>query len=430
MPSLGPAGGGVARISQNSPAVVETQSSHGLADGDRVRIEAVEPNDAPKLFYVKCSDHADNEFAAYSDVQFKTPAEVNSVAQGACVVRLAAEDWAVIAGINYYPAYSQLNGPVRDATRFDRWLKSNAWVPDDQISLSVSPVPPPGSVADARPTLDEVKKGFENLARMAYTKDLHRVGRRLYIFLSGHGILPTRSEIPSFNEAALLMANSDTATLGNHLGGNAYAEWFRAAGVFDEVILFMDCCRDQKDNVALTPPSMPAIKAQRDAAKRFYAAATQLDSKSWERPFGTPPEVRGVFSHVLMEALESPSLCDSGGSLTGQILAGQLYKEVPKLQNGQNPDIDYKPEFDIVFLKRFNQKRPQARITFAAQFYGKTIELVGKNYPNSDATHVIDAQPWLVGLDPFNYKLEIKDTRQQKFFEVDGKHEVLDVTFP
>src|SRR5260370_1102640 len=205
MPDFGPVGGGVAAITGTSPAVIETQSNHGLADGDRIRIQSGQANGAPLLAYVKCSGYPNNAFVAYGDPALKAVAVINSVGPGTSVIRLAAEDWAVIAGINYYPAYSSLNGPVKDATLFANWLRSDACVPDDQVSLIVSPKNAPTTVADAAPTLDKVKGAFEALAGRAYAKDLNHLGRRLYIFLSGHGILPTRSGTPSFNETALLM---------------------------------------------------------------------------------------------------------------------------------------------------------------------------------------------------------------------------------
>jgi hypothetical protein len=227
------------------------------------------------------------------------------------------------------------------------------------------------------------------------------------------------------------MAYVVNITLGNHLGGYAYAEWFRALGVFDEVVLFLDCCRDEKQNVGLTPPSMPRLQAQRTPARRFYAAATQIGSESWEKDLGSPAEKRGVFSHVLMEALTSPSLCNPVGQLTGKVLASQLYKDVPLLQSGQDPDINYRPEQDIVFIKRVTPKKPRVSIAFDPSLVGRKVLLIGKDYPDPDADHVIvKDQTWELVLDPANYKLQIQDTDIKKLFEVDGKKEKLDVTFP
>ncbi len=433
MPDPGPVGGGVATVIGTLP-VVETKTAHGLSDGERVRIGEGELGQQPPLplYYAKCSGYPNNAFAAYTDAALLTPAAIGNVSAGTTVVRLAAEDWAVVAGINGYWKYATLKGAVGDANRFAKWLLSEALVPDDQLRLVCSQVGPPASLETAQPTLDRVKGQFEDLARRAAKKDFYRLGRRLYIFLSGHGILPTRSALPNFNETALLMADVDSITIGNHVGGNAYAEWFRACGVFDEVVLFLDCCRDEMKNIGLTPPSMPFLDRQRAPARRFYAAATQMDSQSWERPFGSPPETRGVFSYALLEALNSQSLCDPNGLLTGKILAGQLYRDVPNLQNGQDPDIDYRLEQDITFIRRLDPKKPKASITFAPGLAGKTVLLIGKNYPEPDVPPyvIVNNQTWDLVLDPFNYKLQLQGSEVKKNFEVDGKEEKLNVTFP
>ena len=52
MPDFGPVGGCVQTVADTSPFVVETQSNHGLADGDRVRIQLDKADATPLLAYV------------------------------------------------------------------------------------------------------------------------------------------------------------------------------------------------------------------------------------------------------------------------------------------------------------------------------------------------------------------------------------------
>ncbi len=429
MAEVGPVGGGVAAVTGAAPFVIETQSAHGLKDGDRIAIGI--PAAATPLYYAKCTGFPADAFAVYTDAKFANPAVFAAPAAGTEIVNVAKDDYAVVAGINAYPSFTSLQGPVGDAIRFQNWLLTEAFVPSDQISLILTPKPAPADLPSAQPTLDQVKAAFEGLANQAVGQNLFRLGRRLYIFLSGHGILPTRSGTPSFNETALLMANAGPITLGNHLCGFSYAEWFRAPGVFDEVILLIDCCRDQKDAVAITPPSMQILNPQRPAARYFYAAATQMASPSFEKPLGNPAEVRGVFSFALMQALQSQSLCDANGMLTGKMLASQLFSTVPALQNKQDPDINYSQNSDIQIVKRLNPTKPKASITFPADVIGKTAQLIGKSYPAPDATHVVDNQAWVPLLDPFVYVLQVPGSNYpKKIFEVDGQQEVLNVPFP
>ncbi len=432
MADLGSVGGGLQGIDTASPCVLTTVAAHGLADGDRISIGL--PDGATTLCYVTATGYGGNQCALSGDsgcVNDLVIATGAVPAAGTPIVKLAHADFAVVAGINNYPAFASLEGPVADAVDFQQWLLTEAYVPHDQISLITSPNPP---LVDPTPTLTEVSGAFGNLANKAALKPNFYLGRRFYIFLSGHGILPTRSGAPSFNETALLMANAGPITLGNHIGGYSYAEWFRAPGVFDEVLLFVDCCRDRMDAVALMPPVMTPLRPQRGPAKNFYAAATQMGSPSFEKPLGTPPQVRGVFSYSLMQALRSQSLCDATGMLTGQLLAAQLFRTVPALQGGQDPDIAYyaDPAHDINIVARANPTLPTVCVNFAdATLWGRTALLIGKNYPIPDASHMIDGAIWTLTLNSGLYTLKVLGRDDlSKPFEVTGKQEAQDVEFP
>jgi hypothetical protein len=209
-------------------------------------------------------------------------------------------------------------------------------------------------------------------------KPTMRLGRRLYFFFSGHGIAPTRAENPDFREAALLMANATDVLLTRHIGTRTHAEYFRGRGIFDEVIMFVDCCRDLKNNVFLTPTQLPAVSSQRPPGRYFYAASTQLGSKAWERSFGG--QVRGIFSKVLIDGLNDPKLCDDQRYLTGSDLAKWLYTRIPAETDKQDPEIDrYTGPQDIILFKRPPEGPPEARISFSPAYVGKTARLYQGN---------------------------------------------------
>ncbi len=319
LPRWGKVGGGVAAVSGGSggtASVVRMQSDHGLGDKDRVRVGPPGTNGTPaQLYYVKCGGHESNEFSVYSDSDLKKPAVLNSPV-GTDVVRLNVEDWAVVAGVNFYPKlYPTLKGALGDAQRFSQWLKTSACLPDDQVLEVPASQSEPASVDDVRPSFDDGKGPFQRLAEIAGGRDLHYLGRRLYIFMSGHGILPAGGKV-EFSESALLMAKRN---IYDHIAGRAHAELFRGPGVFDEVVLFMDCCRDWKANVPMTQPMIPVFPVdQRPAGRKFYIMATQPDSKSRETDKLCPPEYSGYFTHVLLDALTSPGLCRCGRCSNGE----------------------------------------------------------------------------------------------------------------
>jgi len=429
-PEPGPLGGGIGAVSSGPAFVLQMREPHGLSDGDRVRIGPPLTNGGqPRLFYVRCSGYQPNEFTPFKDADLKIPAPSDGIAAGADVTRLAVQDYAVVAGINYYPSYSSLNGAVGDARRFAAWLKSNAFLPEDQIFEIEASSTAPSCLEEARPWLDDIKTRFETLAQLAAKKDLYHLGRRLYIFLSGHGILPAGGNLLDAGEAALLMANTSSLTMGNHIAARAYAERFRAAAVVDEVVVLADCCRDWEEGVPLTMPVFTLKLKREKPGMKFYLRATQMDSKSREKSMGTPPEYRGIFSSVLMDALDSPGLCDRNGVLTGKILADRVTNDVWLQTKKQMPEPEYDPDF--VFLKRHVPPPPNVTIRFEPSVYGQTFDIRGgKNFPNPDATRTASPVAWDEVLDapPWIYVLKSRETGKETVIILDGSREkIVDV---
>lgn len=194
MAEPGRVGGGVVAVGDASPVVIESKLAHGLFDGDRVRITSPGATDRPLLVYVKSTGYGANSFAVFSNSALKQPAQLNgSVAPDATIDCFAQTDRAIVVGINIYPAFTSLKGPTKDASEFAAWVKSGigGCVPDDHVKLIQSPpYETPPTIEDVEPTLLKVAKAFQDLANMANRADDHYLGRRLYIFMSGHGILP------------------------------------------------------------------------------------------------------------------------------------------------------------------------------------------------------------------------------------------------
>ena len=161
---------------------------------------------------------------------------------------MARHDYAVIAGIWAYPELDSLDAPENDAKAFYDWVVSPAGgaVPKAHVRLIVSSQfdPPFPSATAARPKMDQVLEAMEALQDIAEANRKkgkgYSTGRRLYLYFAGHGFAPTK------DQTALLMANATRIRAGApyHILGPYCADWFFSAGFFDEVVLFMDCCRD------------------------------------------------------------------------------------------------------------------------------------------------------------------------------------------
>src|SRR5881296_2688278 len=111
---------------------------------------------------------------------------------------MAWDDYAVVVGIARYPEWGDLSGPENDGAEFARWLKSSDGgdVPAGHVKTLLSAGNP------GHPSAQEIDDAFDELIQSGDAQG-GQAGRRLYVFLAGHGISPQQLE---FN--ALLAANA------------------------------------------------------------------------------------------------------------------------------------------------------------------------------------------------------------------------------
>ena len=168
-------------------------------------------------------------------------------------------DWVLSVGIGAYPglskAESRLPGAHRDALDFYRWARSRKGgdIADKaRAHLVRVNEPPPDLVTEARPDSRELARFFDTLSAAAHQSPGRRVGRRLYMFLAGHG---GDLERGVERETVLLTADA-TPDAVNHFASRLWAAWVHAEQFFEEILLIMDCCRR----------SLPVIRARKRTA--------------------------------------------------------------------------------------------------------------------------------------------------------------------
>jgi hypothetical protein len=252
-------------------------------------------------------------------------------------------DWALIVGINSYPmaGVNPLEGAVHDAKEFHRWVIDplGGDVPNNHAVLLTSPdLAAPGL---PRPVLSEILQFFENLK---YELD-NTNGRRLYLYLSGHGISPSGQE--SVRNAALLMANARSPNLWDNFAGNIWAEGARSAALFREVVLIMDCCRDLKNNATVIPHTFGDPVVDSKDCRLIEAYATEWASKARELPIPPTNQKRGVFTHSLLEVLRS-------GQMTGTLLKESVKEHLAHIlqdeKKAQVPELSRDEDLAKIFF--------------------------------------------------------------------------------
>jgi hypothetical protein len=351
------------------------------------------------------------------------------------------KDYAVIVGIRTYPAFDPdgpLQGPENDAKAFADWVKSPAGgnVPAKNVQLIVSSkyTKPATTPESARPMVNDVQKAFEKLqaiaeANAASGKGL-RTGRRLYIYMAGHGFAPRD------DQTALLMANATRSRVGPvyHILGQYTADWFFKSKYFEEVLLFMDCCREVYPvmglNMSFGETHAPGAV---DKVKRFYGFATKWSRLSREKNIGGTS--RGVFTATLMKGLEGAAVDPDTGELTARSLSDYLYTNMETLLNAdellndeipKEPEIDYHPKKGKGFAL-MNVPVPQFHVTIRvpATSVGKPAQILdGANGYAAVQTVAAVTDPWVVKLNRGKYLAQILADGLQKVVIVNGTGDV------
>jgi len=352
---------------------------------------------------------------------------------------MGANDYAIVVGISKYPALGDLDGPEADARDFHDWLldPNGGNVAKDNVTLLLSSdYPPAPAQLKAKPQMADIEAVFDGY--YVKGKEEATVGDRLYLYFAGHGFAP------SLEDAALLMANAARGMTGYHLAGRKYANWFRQAAFFKEVVLFMDCCRESYQLSA--PREVPYEKLNGDKpATPYFAFATQWARATREGPWGDNGTTRGIFTLALLAGLRGGAAKDANGQITGEALESFVFNFVRKkftewdekqpsaAEDHPDPEFFYNRMTPVVFGAPAAAAAPAAaqyivRIAIKNGDAGKTFKLSTNGQPEiAPALKQGDRWEWRLD-DPGLYKITRSDG-VSKLFEVIGeKKEAIDVS--
>lgn len=355
---------------------------------------------------------------------------------------MACNDYALVVGISKYPALGDLSGPENDARDFRDWLidPGGGNVPEGNVSLILSSDhPPPASPLEAKPGISEVTLVLDRYVERGMENGT--VGRRLYLYFAGHGFAP------ELEDAALFMANAAKGRTGYHITGRPYANWFRKAAFFSEVVLLMDCCRDNYKRARPQLPPYEDISAT-TPAERFYAFATQWSRKAREGPWGSGGTPRGIFTLALLDALRGGAPRDANGQVSGADLESYVINSIRSntkafAEGEERPD----PEFDFNHAVGFkfnapageaacNPPKPVMSLPFPVAIRVSRYAVRVADDADPARTFVLtdgigaaiaEEARWIWRIDtPGIYKVT-RDDGASKIFEVIGEQETIDV---
>lgn len=306
-----------------------------------------------------------------------------------------------MVGIRTYPDLGDLDGPERDAEAFYEWLldPTGGDVPRDNVRKIVSSDFTPPFPVGQEPTVLRVQAAIQEIQSLSSQNVASgrpkRVGRRLYLYLAGHGFTPAAYE------TALLMANASILRSGApyHVLGTYSARWFYNAAYFDEILLFMDCCRELATTRSLNMGFGDEIDPDAATKCKYFQGFGTKWAKNVREQEISAGVVRGIFTTTLLAGLWGGAIDPEreGGVITARSLQAYLYNNLINLiprELRDDPDVPTDP--DVTFDPPAIQGRPDsfviARATVKPQgFLEQVRALFGPKTPTFTATFDVAA---------------------------------------
>jgi uncharacterized caspase-like protein len=267
---------------------------------------------------------------------------------------MAQTDFAIVIGVANYPRFGEteqeardLLGPDSDATAVYDWLRDPAGgdiTEPDQIHVLRSNLVPQGGAAPWPPK-EAILREFDWLEHLSQQNRAAlrdpKVGRRLYVYASGHGFARRRKE------GAVFAANA-TRIQRHHVFASAWLEWFAASGYFDETVLWMDTCMSADSTTTLEMVPYRTLVSLTGGARIFSAFAAQYPGQAVERSIDG--SVRGVFTHALLEGLRGGAADPASRQVTSATLRNYLTNHMrDHLPKEDLNDINISKEPDFGF---------------------------------------------------------------------------------
>ncbi|BBO18704.1 conserved hypothetical protein [Candidatus Brocadia pituitae] len=344
--------------------------------------------------------------------------------------------FAVVVGINKYPAIRDLKFAKGDAEEFAKWLQDpmGGALSEDNIITIVADVPDGTSREKAIPTRKEVVCALRKFRDKVNDhikenpSDWERT--RLYFYVSGHGIAPEP------RDAALLMADSGPEDYGENVACSLLLDFLLKNQPFHELVIFADCCRERVTGAPLGGFPWTLTERNNGQVLKIVGCATYFGDLAYEpseEETKKPDELRGYFTKALLEGLRGNASRNNEGFIDSNTLGQYVVRRVGELTehraNKQVPTMDADPGNPIIFGKAHGSGskgtvKYQIRLKFGKKYDG-IVELRGgdntiiERHNTAEGDWVVELSNGLYRVTPEN-KAGAMNFRDKGFFEVLG----------
>jgi hypothetical protein len=338
-----------------------------------------------------------------------------------------SDHYAILIGINSYPGLAEpgksadLRGPVNDVNAMMAWLMDpeGGGVPPDNVFAIRAET---GALADATREQIELKviKRLDDIAKQNSEAGRGlQVGRRLYIYMSGHGFSPDPQR------GCLFMANA-SADWGYNVHATGWLNWLQDRGYFREYVLWMDCCMNREE---FTPGDLIARPGAASVPPRasLVAFAAPRPQKAVEVPIAEDGNnVHGAFTWALLQGLRGAA-ADQNGQVTGRSLADWVRNaQIAWLgeRDLKDSDVSREPsvlreDSGLVLARGVVKTRFKVGVSFAPAAAGlEAVLWAGAPPVRAQRFPVKPGAPQRLDLEPGLYLIEVPDATLRQGFEV------------
>lgn len=323
---------------------------------------------------------------------------------------MSEHDRAVIISIRRYPDaaapsgwITNLNGPDNDADEVAAWLRrkpDGGGLPKDNVTVVRSADFPEPSVGPQQQAVQNALNDVAKLPRTAFEGQY--TGRRLYIYVSGHGYAQQR------NEAALVTAEADRDFPFN-VEVTSWLDWFWKAARFKEFVLWADCCATRAPIAVFTRCGRTPVTAQNAGDGRVFTVfAAKFDRRAVERQMDEDGKWHGVFTWALLKGLNGAAALE--GTITSDSLRNYLTENMKTfMRDDQLADalVAKEPDFGnvepITFRKLDAASRYPVTLRFPAACIGKPATIVTSASRPPAAATTLAKTDWQLELEAGSY---------------------------
>ena len=329
------------------------------------------------------------------------------------------DHYAILVGIDSYPQLGQgnsplnLQGPRNDVEAIRAWLLHPAGGgftnPDHIFDISGIPAGPAGSAVPTAAQLDDLIAKFDDIAQAnrAARKGL-QVGRRVYIYMSGHGFSPGR-------QRACLFTADARERLGHNVHATGWLNWLQDSGYFREFVLWVDACMNRASFLQPHDPPLSLAAAANPPLANFVAFAAQRPLKAVEAPIAEDGgKTHGIFTWTLLEGLRGAA-ADVNGRVTGRSLADWVRNAMSARfdsRDREDRDVAQEPEViqedaGLIFARGVAPPSYEMTLSFPPAAVGQEARVWAGTPPRIAQKFNVAGAPMKLALKPGLYLVEV-----------------------